>query len=81
MENYQKTHRNLLKNLPERTKDVVERRFGLEKDERETLESIGGDYGVCRERIRQIEESGISLIRKEKNNGSCSPSGHNCVPI
>jgi len=65
MENYQKIHRNLLKSLPERTREVIERRFGLEKDERETLEFIGGDYGVCRERVRQIEESGISLIKKE----------------
>ena len=63
--NYQKIHRNLLKSLPERTKDVVERRFGLEKDERETLESIGEGYGICRERIRQIEEIGINLIKKE----------------
>jgi len=66
--NYQKVHRNLLKKLPKRTKDVVERRFGLEKDERETLEAIGSSYGVCRERIRQIEESGISLIKKEIKN-------------
>lgn len=61
----QKIHRNLLKNLPQRTKDVIERRFGLEKDSRETLEAIGKSYGVCRERVRQIEESGVGLIRNE----------------
>jgi len=63
--NYQKIHRNLLKDLPGRTKDVIERRFGLEGDKRETLEAIGKNYGICRERIRQIEETGINIIRKE----------------
>lgn len=63
--NYQKIHQDLLKGLSPRTKDVIERRFGLKKEERETLESIGEDYGVCRERVRQIEENGVSLVKKE----------------
>ncbi|MCD6177859.1 hypothetical protein J7K03_01190 [bacterium] len=58
-------YNNLLKNLPTRVRDVIKRRFGLEKATRETLESIGRSYGVCRERIRQIEQSGIALIKKE----------------
>lgn len=65
MDNYQKLYHYLLKNLSSRTRNVIERRFGLQKDERETLESIGESYGVCRERVRQIEEEGISLIKKE----------------
>jgi len=63
--NYQKTQKDLLKNLPKRTVDVIERRFGLGREKRETLEFIGEGYGVCRERIRQIEETGISFIKKE----------------
>ena len=60
-----KIHQDLLKGLPERTRDVIERRYGLESDNRETLESIGKSYGICRERVRQIEEGGVNLIRQE----------------
>jgi len=66
--NYQKICLNLLKSLPERVKDVIERRFGLnlqaDGGESETLESIGQNYGITRERVRQIEEDGTALIKK-----------------
>jgi DNA-directed RNA polymerase delta subunit len=61
----QKIYQTLLNDLPERTRNVVERRFGLGGEERETLDSIGKSYGVCRERVRQIEDSGINFIKKE----------------
>lgn len=60
---YQKICSNLLKGLPPRTNDVVERRFGLKNGERETLEFIGDSYGITRERVRQIEEEGLSKIK------------------
>jgi len=62
--NYQKISSNLLKSLPERAKDVLARRFGLEGGERETLEGIGKIYGVTRERVRQIEEDGIASLKR-----------------
>jgi len=62
--NYQKICSNLLGSLPERAKDVISRRFGLKMGERETLESIGKSYGVTRERVRQIEESGMQYLKK-----------------
>lgn len=61
--NYQKICSNLLKDLSPRVKEVILRRFGLETGERETLETIGKDFGVTRERVRQIEESGLGRIR------------------
>ncbi|MCX6764106.1 MAG: HTH domain-containing protein [Candidatus Nealsonbacteria bacterium] len=61
----QKIYQNLLNELPERTRNVIGRRFGLGGEERETLDSIGKSYGVCRERVRQIEDSGINLVKKE----------------
>jgi hypothetical protein len=61
--NYQKICSKILEGLPERTKDVLLRRFGLKTGERETLESIGKSYGVTRERIRQIEAAGILKIK------------------
>lgn len=72
--NYQKICNNLLKDLPSRPKEVISRRFGLasgvEKGkgfERETLESIGDDYNVTRERIRQIEEVGLLKLKPKLN--------------
>jgi DNA-directed RNA polymerase delta subunit len=60
--NYQKICSELIRGLPQRTADVVERRFGLKGGERETLESIGQSYGITRERVRQIENEGFSHI-------------------
>ncbi|EGE55752.1 UNVERIFIED_ORG: hypothetical protein GGI63_000132 [Rhizobium esperanzae] len=42
---------------------VIERRFGLGSNARETLEEIGSDYGVTRERIRQIEKRALTRMR------------------
>lgn len=61
--NYQIVCNNLIKDLPSRVKDVIEQRFGLKGDKRKTLEEIGKDYGITRERVRQIEEAGFAKIR------------------
>jgi len=61
--NYQKICSGLLKDLPQRTTNVVERRFGLQTGKRETLEAIGESYSITRERVRQIEEEGFSKIQ------------------
>jgi hypothetical protein len=63
--NYQKICTGLLKDLSPRTKDVVVRRFGLEAGIKETLESIGADYGITRERVRQIESDGVASIKEK----------------
>ncbi len=39
----------------DRTKEVIQRRYGLVSGEKETLEEIGTKYGLTRERIRQIQ--------------------------
>ncbi|MFC1612819.1 sigma factor-like helix-turn-helix DNA-binding protein [Patescibacteria group bacterium] len=52
----------LLRKLLKREQEVVRRRFALDGKPRETLESIGRKYGITRERIRQIELSGIKKI-------------------
>lgn len=57
--------KKLLATLPDRAKDVLEKRYGLGTDaEAYTLESIGQAYGITRERVRQIEGYGISSIQK-----------------
>lgn len=45
----------ILSTLDARSRDIITRRFGLAQNEPETLESIGRQYGITRERVRQIE--------------------------
>lgn len=63
--NYSQICSNLLKSLPKRQETVISRRFGLKNGRRETLEFIGKDYGVTRERVRQIEKDGFSRLKPE----------------
>lgn len=61
---YKKTIDGVLKEVPTRTRDILSRRFGIKrKGKRETLENIGKDYEITRERVRQIEEKGIETIQ------------------
>lgn len=59
--------KKITSHLHERARDVVMNRFGLISGaERKTLEEIGKKYGITRERVRQIEESAINLIKKSE---------------
>lgn len=53
----------LLKNLLKREQEVLRRRFALDGKDRETLEKIGRNYDITRERVRQIELSGLKKIK------------------
>lgn len=53
-----------LAELPERSRDVIDKRFGLSGDRRKTLEAIGQEYDITRERVRQIENLAKEQIRK-----------------
>ena len=50
--------------LPERSRDVIVSRYGLDSGKRMTLEAIGSRYGITRERVRQIESHALGNIRK-----------------
>src|SRR5579872_7409149 len=57
--------RRLLSSLPERSRIVLEARFGLgASPERVTLESIGKRYDITRERVRQIENHALAALKK-----------------
>lgn len=60
--NYRQICADLLERLPERQKIVLSRRFALTANKRESLESIGRDLGITRERVRQIEKDGLSKL-------------------
>lgn len=64
-------HRNLhtqlnalLNMLDERERGVIGGRFGLNGEEKKTLEEIGEVYGVTRERIRQLQNGAIKKLRR-----------------
>lgn len=54
---------DVLATIDERQAAITRRRFGLDEGAEETLQSIGDDLGVTRERIRQIEEKAIDKLR------------------
>ncbi len=54
---------DVLHTLNEREARVLELRFGLEDGRSRTLEEVGKDFGVTRERIRQIEAKALRKLR------------------
>ena len=55
--------------LSERERKVVRLRFGLEDGEMRTLEEVGKEFGVTRERIRQIESKTLAKLRHPMHSG------------
>jgi hypothetical protein len=53
----------LLATLDTRSKDIVSRRYGISSGAGETLESIGQEYGITRERVRQIQSQARRSLR------------------
>jgi len=54
-------------NLNEREQRVLQLRFGLEDGHSRTLEEVGKEFGVTRERIRQIEAKALRKLRHSKH--------------
>lgn len=54
---------DVLDTLTEREKRVLELRFGIEDGRPRTLEEVGKEFGVTRERIRQIEAKALRKLR------------------
>jgi RNA polymerase primary sigma factor len=55
--------RNVLGFLSERERKVLEMRYGLLDGKDHTLEEVGREFGVTRERIRQIEAKALRKLR------------------
>ena len=64
----QKKVTSLLQTLTPREAHIIRRRFGIGELEDATLEEIGHEYSVTRERIRQIEERALSKLREPQRN-------------
>lgn len=63
-----KEHVNtILGSLTEREQKILKLRFGLEDGKSHTLEEVGQEFSVTRERIRQIEAKALAKLRKHKD--------------
>ncbi len=57
----------VLGSLGERERSVVRMRYGLVDGQQHTLEEVGREFGVTRERVRQIEAKSLSKLRHGKH--------------
>ncbi|XP_038719280.1 RNA polymerase sigma factor sigF, chloroplastic isoform X2 [Tripterygium wilfordii] len=56
--------RHLLRVLNPRERRIIRLRFGIDEGERKTLSEIGTMYGLCKERVRQVESRALSKLKK-----------------
>ena len=54
----------LLSVLDERERRIIDERFGLDGRKALTLEEVGREFGVTRERIRQLQNSALTKMRR-----------------
>jgi hypothetical protein len=66
--NYKQTTNEALKLLRrDRDRQIIAKRFGFGLAKRQTLEKIGQDFGITRERVRQIEKAALGKLKHLEN--------------
>ncbi len=63
----------VLGELSEREQEIVRMRFGLDGAQAKTLEEVGKEFGVTRERIRQIESKALRKLRHPSRASKLKP--------
>ena len=53
-----------LADLPEREAEIINRYFGLDVDNAESLEQVGKRFHISRERVRQLKDRALGLLRE-----------------
>lgn len=56
---------NLLQDLPTRERVIISERFGLTTSATKTLDEVGKQFGITKERVRQIQAEVLKKLRKE----------------
>ena len=56
--------RKLLDTLDHREQVILRKRFGIDGEEEQTLQQLAEQFGVTRERIRQIERGAMAKLRR-----------------
>lgn len=65
---------SLLKRFPARSQAIFGLRFGLDDGEEKTLEAIGEQYGITRERVRQVVDVQLKKMRGELAQHTAHPA-------
>lgn len=55
--------RDVLSSLSDRERKIIEMRYGLDNEQGLTLKEVGHEFGLTRERIRQIEKEALAKLR------------------
>lgn len=58
--------REALDELPERERQIIELRFGMKDDRPRTLEEVGREFDITRERVRQIQMKTLTLLKEQR---------------
>lgn len=58
---------SIIATLSDREQKIIKMRFGIGGERPHTLEEVGAEFSVTRERIRQIEAKALSKLRKHKD--------------
>ena len=58
---------SIISTLSDREQKIIKMRFGIGGERPHTLEEVGAEFSVTRERIRQIEAKALSKLRKHKD--------------
>src|SRR6266571_5370570 len=67
---------SVLQSLPPREREIIQLRFGLVDGHPRTLEEVGREFGVTRERIRQIESKTLSTLgQRGRHHHAPAPAG------
>ena len=63
MDSLEQEVKDALETLKDREKDVIRMYFGIDREYALTLNEIGEEFGLTRERVRQIKEKAIRRLR------------------
>ncbi|HPN96301.1 MAG TPA: sigma factor-like helix-turn-helix DNA-binding protein [Candidatus Moranbacteria bacterium] len=58
----------MMNSLSPRSQEIIQKRHGLSEEKGKTLEKIGKEYGITRERVRQIISDAVEVISSKKEN-------------